>query len=187
MDYTAKDQNGEPIEFDVNFFRTGPDEFGDGEANNGNFTGEDGKTSYVFQGASKGTATVTAIGFDGNEAVSESQVTDTVTFGDDDGTVGPKAVTALIAGEDNGAAKDVIRFQVDDEAEGATVKLFKIRGKKSKGNKRLVEVRQDLVPAGGELTFKVADRNGAKVTRFVAKVSATEATLKAKSNTQKLS
>ncbi|MEP7736261.1 hypothetical protein ABKW28_01280 [Nocardioides sp. 31GB23] len=185
MDYTALDQNGEPIEFNVDFFRTGPDEFGDGESNNGNFTGEDGKTSYVFQGASKGTATVTAIGFDldSGEAVPESQVTDTVTFGPGGG--GQVPVEAIISASSNGPKKDVVRFQVDDAAEGATVKLFKIRGKKSEGNKRLVQVREDIVPEGGTLTFKVADRNGNKKTRFIAKVSATEATEKAKSNTQK--
>ncbi|MBM7507299.1 hypothetical protein JOE61_001113 [Nocardioides salarius] len=186
MTYTAADQNGEPIEFDVAFFRTGPDAQGDGNpAGETRATGEDGQVSYVFSGTQEGTATVTAIGYDDGEVVPESQVTDTVTFGEEDEVITPVSVEAIISASSNGPKKDVVRFQVDDEAEGATVKLFKIRGKKSEGNKRLVQVREDIVPEGGTLTFKVADRNGNKKTRFIAKVSATEASLKAKSNTQK--
>ena len=185
MDYTAVDQNGEPIEFSVDFFRTGPDDFQDGDPNNPNpvATGEDGMATYVFSGAAEGTATVTAIGYVGDTVVPASQATDTVTFGkkDDEKAI----VEAIISADSNGPKKDVVRFQVDDEAEGATVKLFKIRGKKSKGNKRLVQVREDIVPEGGTLTFKVADRNGNQKTRFIAKVSETDISQKAKSNTQK--
>lgn len=201
MDYTAVDQNGEPIEFFVNFFRTGPDEFGDGEANNGNFTGEDGRTSYVFQGAAEGTATVTAIGYeaiednDGDlvagEAVPESQVTDTVTFGDEEPPVGPnnpdEPIIINISGDDNGGSKDVVRALVTN-GEAETIKLFKIRGKVKDGNRRLKQVREDVVPEGGNLTFKVADRNGNKKTRFIAKVSrdAQDGPENFKSNTQKI-
>ncbi len=81
MTYSAMDQNGEPIEFVVDFFRTGPDEFGDGDENTSNPTGEDGMANYVFQGATQGTATITAIGYTGpgdDQVVPESQVTDTV-------------------------------------------------------------------------------------------------------------
>ncbi|GHJ57616.1 hypothetical protein NOK12_01350 [Nocardioides sp. OK12] len=186
MDYTAVDQNGEPIEFSVDFFRTGPDDFQDGDPNNPTpvATGEDGMATYVFSGAAEGTATVTAIGYVGATVVPASQATDTVSFGEDQGPE-PVVVEAIISADSNGPKKDVVRFQVDDEAEGATVKLFKIRGKKSEGNKRLVQVREDIVPEGGTLTFKVADRNGNKKTRFIAKVSATEISQKAKSNTQK--
>lgn len=185
--YSAVDQNGEPIDFFVDFFRTGPDDLQGGEPNSQNVrTGADGQAQYVFAGTKAGTATITAIASETttSEVIPASQVSDTVEFG---GTVGPQepvAVTALIAGDDNGARKDVIRFQVDEEAEGATVRLFKIKGKRD--NRRLQEVRNTLVPQGGELTFKVADRNGNRVTRFIAKVSATDTTLKAKSNTQKI-
>lgn len=190
MDYTALDQNGEPIEFVVNFFRTGPDEFGNGEANNGNFTGEDGRTSYVFQGASEGTATVTAIGFDNGEAVPESQVTDTVTFGpgEPENPNDPDAPIIInISGDDNGGSKDVVRALVTN-GEAETIKLFKIRGKVKDGNRRLKKVREDVVPEGGNLTFKVADRNGNKKTRFIAKVSrdAQDGPENFKSNTQKI-
>ena len=186
MTYTAVDQNGEPIELYVDFFRTGPDNQQGGEANSQNvFTGEDGQATYVFAGTAEGTATVTAIASEtaNGEAIPETQATDTVSFGEDD--VPPPPVEAIISASSNGPKKDVVRFQVDDAAEGATVKLFKIRGKKSEGNKRLVQVREDIVPEGGTLTFKVADRNGNKKTRFIAKVSATENSQKAKSNTQK--
>ena len=188
MTYTATDQNGEPIEFDVSFFRSGPGGQGDGNpTGETRATGEDGQVSYVFAGTEEGEATVTAIGYIDDEVVPESQVSDTVTFGKDGGTTPPPPaiVEAIISADSNGPKKDVVRFQVDDEAEGATVKLFKIRGKKSEGNKRLVQVREDIVPEGGTLTFKVADRNGNKKTRFIAKVSATENSQKAKSNTQK--
>lgn len=201
MDYTAVDQNGEPIEFFVNFFRTGPDEFGDGEANNGNFTGEDGKTSYVFQGAAEGTATVTAIGYEAmennfgelvpGEVVPESQVTDTVTFG---GGVTPPPPgdcdgvepSTLISGDSNGPKKDVVRFVTEDCAVGDMVTLYKIRGTKSQGNKRLVEIRSTESPEDGNLTFKVADRNGNQKTRFIAKVRDSSDYGTAKSNTQKI-
>lgn len=186
MTYTATDQNGEPIEFFVDFFRTGPDNQQGGEANSQNvFTGEDGQATYVFAGTAEGTATVTAIAsetFNG-EAIPASQVTDTVSFGTTP-PPGKQVVTALIAGDDNGGRKDVVRFQVDEEAEGATVRLFKILGKRD--NRRLQEVRNTIVPEGGELTFKVADRNGNRVTRFIAKVGPTDVTRKAKSNTQKI-
>ena len=187
MTYSAVDQNGEPIDFFVDFFRTGPDDLQGGEPNSQNVrTGADGQAQYVFAGTKEGTATITAIASEtaNSEVIPGSQVSDTVEFG---GTVGPeepKAVTALIAGDDNGGRKDVIRFQVDEEAATATVRLFKIKGKGD--NRRLQQVRQTTVPEGGELTFKVADRNGNRVTRFIAKVSATDATLKAKSNTQKI-
>lgn len=185
MDYTAVDQNGEPIEFSVDFFRTGPDDFQDGDPNNPTpvATGEDGMATYVFSGAAEGTATVTAIGYVGATVIPASQATDTVTFGKEKDE--KAIVEAIISADSNGPKKDVVRFQVDDEAEGATVKLFKIRGKKSKGNKRLVQVREDIVPEGGTLTFKVADRNGNQKTRFIAKVSETDISQKAKSNTQK--
>lgn len=188
MDYTAIDQNGEPIEFSVDFFRTGPDDFQDGDPNNPNPvpTGEDGMATYVFSGAAEGTATVTAIGYENGSVVPESQATDTVAFGPGGGGGEKVEVEALISGDSNGGKKDVVRFQVDDAAEGATVNLFKIRGTKSKGNRRLVEVREDIVPEGGTLTFKVADRNGNKKTRFVAKVAEGDNNLEATSNTQKL-
>lgn len=103
----------------------------------------------------------------------------------DEVVVPPKqAVTALIAGEDNGGKKDVIRFQVDDAAEGATVQLFKI--KRKDGKRVLVQVREAIVPDGGELTFKIADKNGNRITRYVAEVSETETTLGDTSNVQKL-
>lgn len=181
MTYSAMDQNGEPIEFEVDFFRTGPDEFGDGEENANNPTGEDGMVNYVFQGAAQGTATITAIGYTGlndDQVVPESQVSDTVTFG----RGGDGIIDIQIAGDDTGPAKDILDVLVEEEAAGEEVTIYKIRGKKP--NKRLVEVRSKVVPEDGQLTLQFADRNGNKKTRFIAKVEFNGKTFK--SNTQKI-
>lgn len=94
--------------------------------------------------------------------------------------------SVLIAGESNGPRKDVVRFQTEDCAVGDEVTLYKIRGKKSEGNKRLVKIRSTESTEDGNLTFKVADRNGNQRTRFIAKVRDTSDYGTAKSNTQKL-
>ena len=94
--------------------------------------------------------------------------------------------SVLIAGESNGPRKDVVRFQTEDCAVGDEVTLYKIRGKKSEGNKRLVKIRTTESTEDGNLTFKVADRNGNQRTRFIAKVRDTSDYGTAKSNTQKL-
>jgi hypothetical protein len=96
------------------------------------------------------------------------------------------APSVLIAGESNGARKDVVRFQTEDCAVGDEVTLYKIRGKKSEGNKRLVKIRSTESTEDGNLTFKVADRNGNQKTRFVAKVRDASDYGIARSNTQKL-
>ncbi|NYD57943.1 hypothetical protein BKA08_002181 [Nocardioides marinisabuli] len=184
----AVDQNGQPLygnDVQVKWVRSGPGgQDSDGQGMADPTTDMNGNAYYDFAGTSEGTAEVTAIITVGGQRV--ARLVDTVTFGKNPGGGDPVEVEALISGDSNGGAKDVVRFQVDDAAEGATVKLFKIRGKKSEGNKRLVQVREDIVPEGGTLTFKVADRNGNKKTRFVAKVGKTVNSLAAKSNTQKL-
>ena len=76
-----------------------------------------------------------------------------------------------------------MRLQADEAAAGETVRLFVIRGTKAKGNKRLIEIREDIVPEDGRLTFKKADRNGNRKTRFIAKIRTENGV--AKSNTQK--
>ena len=69
-------------------------------------------------------------------------------------------------------------------AEGETIRLFVIRGTKAQGNKRLVQIREQVVPEGGDMTFKKADRNGKRKTRYIAKISVDGTTYK--SNTQKI-
>ncbi len=180
MTYTATDQEGEEIEFDVAFFRTGPGNDDDGSADDRVATGEDGTASYVFSGNTEGTARISAIGYDGNEVIEESQARDTVEFGRVDG---PGPVEILLAADSNGPRKDIVRLQADEAAAGETVRLFVIRGTKAKGNKRLIEIREDIVPEDGRLTFKKADRNGNRKTRFIAKIRTENGV--AKSNTQK--
>lgn len=185
MSYEATDQLGEPIEFDVSFFRTGPGDDSDGDANKTAPTGEDGTATYVFSGSGEGTAKISALGYVDGEVVPESRATDTVTFGDvGGGEGGDDPIEITIAGDSNGPRKDVLRATVDENAAGETIKLFKIRGKKKDGNKRLKQIRQDIVTEDGQLTFKVADRNGNRKTRFIAKVSRGGNTNK--SNTQKI-
>ncbi len=184
MTYEAADQNGEPIEFDVSFFRTGPGDDSDGDANKTAPTGEDGSATYVFSGSQEGTAKLSALGYLDNEVVPESRATDTVTFGQLDDGDPSDPIEIVIAGDSNGSKKDVVRASVDENAAGETIKLFKIRGKKKDGNKRLKQIRQDIVTEDGQLTFKVADRNGNRKTRFIAKVTRGGNTNK--SNTQKI-
>lgn len=94
------------------------------------------------------------------------------------------APTTLISGDDNGARRDIVRFVTEDCAAGDEVTLYKIRGKKP--NKRLVEIRTTQVSEDGNLTFSVADRNGNKKTRFIAKVRDAADYGISRSNTQKL-
>ena len=178
---TVLDQLGKPVPgLTVRFIRQGPgDTSGDPNAQLTGTTNNNGQAFYAFTGTQPGVARVSAAVTDGTQV---ETLTDEITIVGPDNTKVP--VEALISGEDNGGKKDVIRFQVDDAAEGATVRLFKIIGKR--GNRKTKQVRSDIVPEGGSLTFKIADRNGNKVTRYVAKVSETDASEKAKSNTQKI-
>lgn len=179
---TATDQEGEEIEFDVAFFRTGPGNDDDGSADERVATTEDGTASYVFSGNTEGRARISAIGSDGNQVVEESQARDTVEFGEVGGP-GTDPIEILLAADSNGPKKDIIRLQADEAAAGETVRLFVIRGTKARDNKRLIEIREDVVPEDGRLTFKKADRNGNRKTRFIAKIRTENGV--AKSNTQK--
>lgn len=185
---TVLDQVGQPVEgLYVEFLRSGPGDQ-DSDGNSRDFTDANGVAYYDFTGGADGTAQISAIVYTGTNGLGggENRVgtaEDTVTFQGEIDPVDPGTeVEVLISGDSNGGKKDVIRVQVDDAGEGAEITLYKIRGKKP--NKRLVEVRSDIVPEGGTMTFKVADRNGNKKTRFIAKVEGDDFT--AKSNTQKL-
>lgn len=178
--YTAIDQNGEEIEFEVAFFRTGPGGSSYDGTNDRVATGEDGKAEYVFSGSSEGEARISGIGYLNGQPISQSEARDTVTF-NDAGPGGP--ISILLAGDSNGGANDVIRISVDNGA-GETLQLFIIRGTKEDGNKRLVPIREKTVPQNGELVLKKADRNDNRKTRYVAKISSDGTTYK--SNTQKI-
>lgn len=181
--YTAKDQFGEPIEFEVAFFRTGPGDASYDGTTDRKPTGEDGQASYVFSGSTEGEARISAIGYDAGQPVSQSEAKDTVTFKDNGNPQPGGPITILLAGDSNGPATDVIRASVD-KGEGETLQLFIIRGTKADGNKRLVQIREKTVPTGGEIVFKKADRNGNRKTRYVAKIASDGTTYK--SNTQKI-
>ena len=180
MTYTATDQEGEEIEFDVAFFRTGPGNDDDGSADDRVATGEDGIASYVFSGNTEGRARVSAIGYVGNQVIADSKANDTVDFGEVDGPGEPIVIT--LAADSNGGKKDIVRADIDNGV-GETIKLFVIRGTKAQGNKRLIQIREDVVPDGGRMTFKKADRNGNRKTRFIAKIRSGGEVYK--SNTQK--
>jgi len=93
-------------------------------------------------------------------------------------------IDVQIAGDDTGPAKDILDVLVEEEAAGENVDIFKIRGTKARGNKRLVPVRSKIIPEDGQLTLRFADRNGNRKTRFIAKVTFDGTTFK--SNTQKI-
>jgi hypothetical protein len=94
-------------------------------------------------------------------------------------TKGPEqtGIVAKLKGAGNGAKADKLTVVAPAKANGAVVKLFKVVGKK-------------LVPAGtkalknGKASFTKADKNGRGVTKYVAKVSATNDTKADRSNTR---
>lgn len=176
MTYTAIDQNGEPIELDdVDFLRVGPgnaqDDASDGDNNE---TGEDGKVNYVFQGATAGTANVTAIGYIGGEVIPESQASDTVTFG---GGTGPETLRPKLSANNNGAKADRLNLTTGKAiAEGAVAKFFRIKADGSS-----VQVGRGVLNENGQVKVNVKDVNGKKFTRYFAKIMKTEDTKFAKS------
>lgn len=177
MDYTAVDQNGEPIEFSVDFFRTGPDNFQDGDPNNPNpiATGEDGRATYVFSGAAPGTATVTAIGFVAGEAIAESQASDTVDFA---GPVDERAdIVVELTGKNNGKKADVLKVTSTPAADGALATLFKVA---KNGNR--TPFRFKTLDNEGKVKFRANDKNGNRKTKYVVVVDETNTTKAGESN-----
>ncbi len=172
--YKAVDQNGEPIKgLNVEFFRTGPDDLQDGDGNSGDYTGNDGKAYYVFQGAKAGTATTTAVVWMYDNAadnwvlVPVAEQADVVKFA---GSV-KSSITSRLMGHNNGAKRDHLLVNAPSRAHGAVVKLFKITatGRHLVGRAHLNSV--------GNHRFGVADRNGRRYTKFIAVVRQTPRTL----------
>ena len=83
----------------------------------------------------------------------------------------PAAISASLVGADNGAMADKVKVDAPSAAHGATVRLYK----QAAGVRKLVAT--STLNASGNRTFKVADKNGNRYTKYVAKVSRTEATL----------
>ena len=82
----------------------------------------------------------------------------------------PEDITASLTGADNGATADKLKVNAPSAAHGATVKLFTL----ARGVRTLVGT--STLSAIGNHQFKVADANGNGYTKYVAKVSATDAT-----------
>ncbi|MDN4172409.1 hypothetical protein QWY28_05605 [Nocardioides sp. SOB77] len=76
----------------------------------------------------------------------------------------PEAIVAKLTGNDNGAKRDVLKVKTRKVAAGATVKLFRVVN----GKQKLVTTAK--LNASGAKTFRVADKNGKKFTKYVAKV-----------------
>jgi hypothetical protein len=171
--YKAVDQNGEGIQgLDVTFFRAGPDALGDGDGNSFSTTNANGQAFYVFQGAKAGTATITGVsreddhvgGAPTGDLIPQGGKTDVVKFG------GPVAISAVLSGKSNGAKADKLKVNAPSSATGATVKLYKVVNGKAK------LVGKGKLNGSGDFNFTVADQNGKKFTKYIAKVSATAKT-----------
>lgn len=178
MTVTAVDQEGQPIQgLDVEFVRSGPNPQS-GDVNYQTATDADGVATYNFKGDAEGTATVSAVIRSGNSQV--KRLEDSVTF---TGTgPGPKdPINPVLLGANNGKADDVLTVNAESEAQGTTVKLFKI-----KKNGKKVLVGEDVLNKNGDRKFTVNDANGNKFTKYVAKVMEGANTLKAKSNVKRV-
>jgi hypothetical protein len=163
--YTAIDQNGEPMyNQSVGYFRTGPDNYSDGEFQYAGNTGQDGQVSYIFGGAKAGTATIQMIISNGNSVVTPSRATDTVVFGSAKSDINLK-----LSGKSKGQ-KDQIKVNANNKAAGKTAVLYK-------GNKK---VAAKALNGSGDFTFSVKDTNGNKKTKYTVKIAPSDTTNGAK-------
>lgn len=168
MTYTAVDQNGEPIfNYGVDFFRAGPDDTNVGEPQTfGLTTNQRGEAYYVFQGEVAGTAKVTTVLYDTfNNLVPEGQASAEVVFG------GRTAIDAVLKGRNTGADVDKLKVVTTPRgvADGAVVNLYRFN---KQGVRVLVE--SSTLNANGIKRFQVADLNGRKYTKYVARVKRTD-------------
>ncbi|WP_110207989.1 Ig-like domain-containing protein [Nocardioides daejeonensis] len=185
--YTAKDQNGNPLDdIDVEFFRTGPTDnpldglFGNANGN----TNADGEVKVTFQGKGAGTAIITTVAEDGNtgDVIAAGEQTLEIKFGTEPvEPTEPSAVTAKLAGEHNGAKKDKLKVTTSPAAKGAVVTLQRLN---AKGKWKAVDSK--VINKKGKKSFKVADLNGKKKTAYRVVVKATATTKAATSNTKKV-
>jgi hypothetical protein len=89
---------------------------------------------------------------------------------------GPVAIEATLTGTDNGADADKLKVNAPDEAAGATVTLYRVLD----GEREIVATK--TLNDHGNRKFTVADTNGNHYTKYFAKVSATDATQGARTN-----
>lgn len=168
MTYKAVDQHGEPIDgYTVEFYRSGPDNTHDGDLEVTKVTNAQGEAYYVFQGETKGTATITTVLYNtAGDIVPEGEATETVTFG------GKLNAGLTLKGNDNGAAPDDLFANAIAATEGAVVKLFR---KKADGTWAFVE-KGRMNSKGNHRFNNVPDKNGKAETKYKAVVKATDTT-----------
>lgn len=166
---TVLDQEGNPIpNVDVEFIRNGPGA-GDGDANVDRKTNAQGKAFYTFIGTQAGVANITATvtSDDGIETLNDS-----VVFVADEPTPPTRTpIVAELSGKNLGA-KDRLKVNAPSKAQGAEVRLYKVVN----GKRIQVGVTRSLNQFGN-VVFTVKDRNGTKVTKYVAFVVRTATTL----------
>lgn len=80
------------------------------------------------------------------------------------------SIVARLLGHNNGARADKLKVNAPAKAHGAVVKLFKFKN----GVRKLVKTSS--LNASGDRSFRVADRNGRKFTKYVAVVKRTART-----------
>ncbi|MCW2781671.1 MAG: hypothetical protein JWR35_2120, partial [Marmoricola sp.] len=164
--YTAKDQFGQPLAgYGVTFLRTGPDKLQDGNYSGNDSTDANGVASYVFQGTTTGTASVTGVLFDvvTDHPVPQSSASDTVTFAG--AVVGTKVTIHPTITVHNGAkGNDIVRVYTHTKAtKGAVVKI--------KIGTRIVATGH--INAAGQAVFTISDANKKAVRKFHAVISST--------------
>ncbi len=120
--------------------------------------------------------------------VSSSTASATTTV--DEGTtppppVPPVDIVAKTKGRNNDSKADKVTIKVAPAgvANGATVKLYKVKGNKT-GNKKTIVGTKSLV--GNKAKFTVKDKNGNDKTRYFARVSSTDTSNAGRSNNRGL-
>ncbi|WP_372735996.1 Ig-like domain-containing protein [Nocardioides sp.] len=160
------DHMGNPVRgYQVRFFRNGPDsQLSEPRATR--ITNKRGEAFYTFVGTAVGKAKITA---EVNDGVDIRTLSKTVRFG--------LPVNAKLRAVGSAGGKDVVKVKADRVAAGAVVKLFRVvRGKlKAAGKAKLNK--------SGNAVFSVRDRNKAKRTAYIARVSSRPTTVSATTNT----
>lgn len=172
---TAKvvDAKGQPVQgVAVAFLRQGPGGVTDGDPNLTVSTNAKGEAYYNFIGTSKGTASVSAV-FSDNTG--RKTLTDAIAI---TSTATPTAIKVTLTGDSNGAKDDRLVVTTTGKAAGADITIYKVK----KNGKRGGVVATATVNNSGTTKVTVPDTNGKKSTKYVAVVSATDATKAGTSN-----
>jgi len=163
----AEDQEGQAIGgLGVDFLRGGPgneDDEGCGAGAPCFFVNQAGNAFYDFVGGSQGTATISAVVYDDDGVRFGTVGTDTVIFGPQERVKIRVNMTSRNQGN-----QDVLKVDVRSSAAGAKVKLMK---KVGGGWKQVGKAK--TLNSLGNTTFKVADKNGNRGTKYRAQVSGT--------------